>query len=82
MQKVLIFGEKRPVHQLESNPRPPECKSVTLPIELYGCGFQWMLLEFSPLICLQPAAEFSLITALTCSDKLEVGGWWVYDKSM
>ena len=36
--------------------------------------FDGMLLEFSPLLCLQPAAEGKLITALTCSDKLEVGG--------
>jgi len=33
-----------------------------------------MLLEFSPLLRLQPAAERQLITALTCGDKLEVGG--------
>ena len=39
--KVLIFEEKKSVHQLDSNPRPPECKSVALPIEPYGCGFRW-----------------------------------------
>ena len=37
--KVLIF--KKSVHQLDSNPRLPECKLVALPIELYGCGFWW-----------------------------------------
>jgi len=36
--------------------------------------FDGMLLEFSPLLRLQPAAECNLITASTCSDKLEVGG--------
>jgi len=41
--------------------------------------FRGMLLEFSPLLRLQPAAERNLITAFTRSDKLEVGGWWVYD---
>jgi len=39
--------------------------------------FDGMLLEFSPLLRLQPAAEPNLITAFTHSDKLEVG--WVYD---
>ena len=40
--------------------------------------FNGMLLEFSPLLRLQPAAERNLITALTRNDKLEIGGWWVY----
>ena len=38
--------------------------------------FDGMLLEFSPLLHLQPAAEHNLITTFTRS---EVGGWWVYD---
>jgi len=38
-----------------------------------------MLLEFSPLLCLQPATERNLITAFTRSDKPEVGGWCIYD---
>jgi len=33
-----------------------------------------MLLEFSPLLRLQPAAERNLITALARDDKLERGG--------
>jgi len=37
--------------------------------------FNGILLEFSPLLRLQPAAERNLITALTRSDKLKV---WVY----
>ena len=41
--------------------------------------FDGMLLEFSPLLRLQPAAECNLITAFTHGDKLEVGRWWVYD---
>ena len=36
--------------------------------------FNGMLLEFSPLLRLQPAAERNLITTFTRSDKLEVGG--------
>jgi len=36
--------------------------------------FDGMLLEFFPLLRLQPAAECNLITALTRGDKLEVGG--------
>ena len=36
--------------------------------------FDGMLLEFSPLLCLQLAAERNLITAFTHGDKLEVGG--------
>jgi len=35
--------------------------------------FDRMLLEFSPLLRLQPAAEFNLITTSTRGDKLEVG---------
>jgi len=41
--------------------------------------FDGMLLEFSPLLRLQPTAEHNLITALTRSDKLEVGRWWAHD---
>ena len=59
---------------MDSNPRPPECKSVALLIEPYGCGFDGMLLEFSPLLRLQPAVERNLITAFTHSDKRGVGG--------
>jgi len=35
--------------------------------------FDGMLLEFSPLLRLQAAVESKLITAFTCSDKLEGG---------
>ena len=72
MQKVLIF--EKSVHQLDLNPPPPECKSAALPIELYGCGFRWNVAQFSLLLRLQPTTECKLITALTCGDKLEVGG--------
>jgi len=36
--------------------------------------FDGMLLEFSPLLRLQPSAERKLITALPHGDKHEVGG--------
>ena len=74
MQKVLIF-EKKSVHQLDSNLRPPECKSVALyPLSHMAVVLDGILLEFSPCLRLQPAAERNLITAFTRSDKLEVGG--------
>ena len=31
--KSIDFRKKKSVHQRDSNPRPPECKSVALPIE-------------------------------------------------
>ena len=44
------------------------------PLSHMAVVFDGMLLEFSPLLRLQPAAERNLITAFTHSDKLEVGG--------
>ena len=44
------------------------------PLSNMAVVFDGMLLEFFPLLHLQPAAEHNLITALTCSNKLEVGG--------
>ena len=35
--------------------------------------FDGMLLEFSPLLCLQPTAERNLIAALTGDDKTDDG---------
>ena len=75
MQKVLIFRKKKKtVHQLDSNPRPPECMSVALPIEPYGCVYvAWVFSTSSP------STRCNLITAFTRNDKLEVGWWWVFD---
>ena len=39
--KCITF-ENKSVHQLDSNPQPPECKSVSLPIELFVL---WFLME-------------------------------------
>ena len=36
--------------------------------------FDGVLLEFSPRLRLQPAADRNLVTAFTRGDKLEVGG--------
>jgi len=41
--------------------------------------FDGMLLEFSPLLCLQAAVERKLITAFTHGDKLEGGRSWFFD---
>ena len=43
------------------------------PLSHTAVVFDGMLLEFSPLLRLQPAAERNLITAFTRGDKLEVG---------
>ena len=44
------------------------------PLSHTAVVFDGMLLEFSPLLRLRPAAERNLITAFTRGDKLEVGG--------
>ena len=76
--KSIIFGKKPPIYQLDSNPQPLNASQLHYPLGYLSCGFRKKkLLEFSPLLHLQAAAERRLITALTCSDKLQVGGWWV-----
>jgi len=69
--KSIDFQKKKEYALPEFEPANPERKSAALPIELYGCVFDGMLLEFSPLLHLQPAAERNLITASTCGNKLE-----------
>jgi len=49
------------------------------PLSHTAVVFDGMLLELFPLLCLQPTVERNLITTFTCSDRLEVGGWWKYD---
>ena len=44
------------------------------PLNHMAVVFDGILLEFSPLLRLQPAAECNLITALTHSEQHEVGG--------
>ena len=70
--KVLIFEKNLftswiLTHDLNAS-------QLLFPLSHMAVVFDGMLLEFSPLLRLQPAAEHNLITALTCSDKLEVGG--------
>ena len=45
---------KKSVHQLDSSPQPPECKSVALPNEL---SVLWFLMECCLSFSLQAAAE-------------------------
>ena len=47
------------------------------PLRYMAVVIDGILLEFSPLFCLQPA-EYKLITASPHNDKLEVVGWLVY----
>ena len=69
--KVLIFEKKN----LFTSCRDLLFASQLLyPLSHMAVVFDGMFLEFSPLLCLQLAAEHNLITALTRSDKLEVGG--------
>ena len=75
MQKVLIFGKKS-VHQRDLNPRPPE---LLYPLSHMAVVLDGMWLEFSPPLCLQPAAERNLITAFTRGDYPEVGILRSYD---
>ena len=73
MQKVLIFKKKvftswiRTCDLLNAN-------QLLYPLSYMAVVFDGMLLEFSPLLRLQPAAERNLITTFTHDDKLEVGG--------
>ena len=68
-QKVLIFGRKKVftswirTHNLNAS-------QLLYPLSHMAVAFNGMLLEFSPLLCLQPAAERKLITALPRDDKL------------
>ena len=70
VRKSIDF-QKKSVHQLDSNPRPPDCSDYPLN---HTVVFDGMLLELSPLLRLQSAAEHNLITTLTRGDKREVGG--------
>ena len=74
MQKVLIF-EKR--NLFTSGIRTHDllnASQLLYPLSHRAVVFYGMLLEFSPLLRLQPAAERNLITTFTRGDKLEVGG--------
>ena len=73
MQKVLIFEKK---NLFTSGIRTRDllnASQLLYPLSHMAVVFDGMLLEFSPLLRLQPAAERNLITAFTRGDKLEVG---------
>jgi len=70
MQKVLIFGKicsPRTRDLLNASP-------LLYPLSHMAVVLDGTLLEFSPLLRVQPAAERNLITAFIRSDKREVGG--------
>ena len=74
MQQVLIFEKK---NLFTSGIRTRDLLNASqlfYPLSHMAVVFDGMLLEFSPLLRLQPPAERNLITALTRSDKHEVGG--------
>jgi len=70
MQKVLIFGKK----VFTSWIRTLNANQLLYPLSYMAVVFNGMLLEFSPLLHLQPSVECKLITALPRGDKLKVGG--------
>ena len=78
MHKVLIFGKKGLFISWNRTRNLLNASRLHYPLSYMTVVFDGMLLEFSPLLRLQPTAECNLITALIRGDKLEVGGWWVY----
>ena len=68
MQKVLIFEKK---NLFTSGIRTRDLLNVSqllYPLSHMAVVFDELLLEFSQLLCLQPAAEHNLITAFTRGD--------------
>jgi len=78
MQKVLIYEKKICSPGIWTRNLLNASQLLYL-LSHMAVVFDGMLLEFSLLLRLQPAAERNPITAFTCGDKLEVGWWWVYD---
>jgi len=73
MQKVLVFKEKVFTSWIRTHDLL-NASRLLYTLSYMALVFDGMLLEFSPLIRLQPAEECNLITALPHSDKLKVGG--------
>jgi len=71
--KVLIFKKKK-LFTTWIRTRDLNASQLHYRLSHMTVVFDGMLLEFSPLLRLQPAAEHNLITAFTHNDKLEVGG--------
>ena len=74
MQKVLFFEKKNLFTSRIRTRDFLNASQLLYPLSHTAVVFDGMLLEFSPLLRLQPAAEHNLITAFTRGDKLEVGG--------
>ena len=77
--KVLIFRKKKLFTTWIRTCDLLNASQLHCELSHMAVVFDGMLLEFSQLLRLQPAAERNLITAFTRGDKLEVGGLWVYD---
>jgi len=71
--KVLIFEKKNLFTSWIRTRNFLNASLLLYPLSHMAVVFDGMLLEFSLLLRLQPAAEHNLITTLTCDDKLEVG---------
>ena len=74
MQKVLNFKKKNLFTSGIRTRNLLNASQLLYPLSHMAVVFDGMLLEFSPLLRLQPAAECNLITAFTRGDKLEVEG--------
>ena len=73
--KVLIFKKKKKLITTWIRTRDLlNASQLHYRLSHMAVVFDGMLLEFSPLLRIQPAAERNLITAFTQRDKLEVGG--------
>ena len=74
MQKVLTFEKNNLFTSWIRTRDLLNASQLLYPLSYTAVVFSGMLLEFSPLLRLQPAAECNLITAFTCNGKLEVVG--------
>ena len=70
MQKVLIFEKKNLFTRWIQTHDLLNASQLLYPLSHTAVVFYGMLLEFSPLLRLQPAAECNLITAFTRNDTL------------
>ena len=73
MQKVLSFEKNLFTSWIQAC-NLLNASQLLYPLSHMAVVFNGMLLEFSPLLRLQPAAERNMITEFTCGAKLEVGG--------
>ena len=72
MQKVLIFEKNLFTSGIRTRDLL-NASQLLYPLSHMAVVFNGMLLKFSPLLRLEPAAEQNLITALTCGNKEDDG---------